>query len=129
MTSVAEYTEDTVVLDGVSAIRRRKNLPARKPKEPYLHIPMKCLEALCAVKLTANAFSLALWIIWHYTVTRGSPASISATFASRAGVTDRAARRYAIAALEASGLFDIRRNGTEATKIMPGEHLKAFISG
>jgi len=129
MPRVSEYIEDKVVVDGVSAIRRRKNSPARKLKEPYLHIPMKCLEALCAAKLTAHAFSLALWIIWHYTVTRGSPTIISAKFASRAGINDRAARRYAIAALEGSGLFDVQRKGTEATKLNPADSLKAILSG
>ncbi len=129
MTSSSGYTETSEVIDGVPAIRRRRNFPAKKASEPYLHIPMQCLEALAGVELPTSAVFLALRVIWHFKVTRGEAASISAAFASCVGITDRSARRYAITSLEASGLFDVHRNGKQATKIAPGKRLKALISG
>ena len=128
MTTIPEYTQETVVADGITAIRRRKNLSSRKACEPYLHIPMVCLEALSKARLPTSAFSLALWVIWHFTVTRGGAASISASFASQAGIADRSARRYAIAALEASGLFEAQQRGKEATRVVPSGQLKALLS-
>lgn len=128
MSVLEGYTEERIVIDGVSAIRRRKRLPPRKASEPYLHIPMKCIEALSTANISASAWALALWVIWHYVVTHGRAASISATFASRAGIQARSARRHAIESLAASKLFDISRNGTEAIKIVPGARLKALIS-
>jgi hypothetical protein len=128
MSSIERYAEDRVVIDGVPAIRRRKVQPPRKASQPYLHKPMKCIEELSKANIPANAWALALWVIWHYGETHGSAASISGTFASRAGIKGRSARRYAIESLAASMLFEILRSGTEAIKITPASQLKALIS-
>jgi hypothetical protein len=128
MSAPEGYTEEKIVVDGVTAIRRRKKLSPRKAQEYYLRISMKCIEALSAANISATAWPLALWVIWHYMVTQGSAASISATFASRAGIQGRAARRYAIKSLADSMLFEILRSGTEAVKITPASQLKTLIS-
>lgn len=126
MPSDLEFTEETIVVDGVTATRRRKISPPRKTQEYYLHIPMKYIEALSLTKISAAAWSLALWVLWHHTVTRGKPAVISATFAARAGIKDRSARRHAIDALEISGLFTVIRKGTQAAKITLAAKLRAL---
>lgn len=128
MQSKTEFTEETIVVDGITATRRRKISSSSKASQHYLHIPMKYIEALSMTKISSAAWSLALWILWHHKVTRGKPATISATFAARAGIKDRSARRYAIDALEASGLFEVIRKGTEAAKITPGNKLQALNS-
>ena len=124
----ADYIEEEVVVDGVPAIRRRHRQTAQKAKEPYLHISMACVTALAAESIPAAAWPLALWVIRHHMVSSGGAASISATFAARAGIDSRAARRYAVDALEASGMFAVARNGTEAAKVSPSGKLKRLLN-
>lgn len=128
MPSDTEFTEETVVIDGVTATRRRKASAPPKAPEYFLHIPMKYVEALSIAKISAAAWSLALWVLWHHTVTRGKPATISATFAARAGIKDRSARRHAVELLEASGFFKVTRKGKEAAKITLAAELLALGS-
>lgn len=123
-----KYTEEHVFIDGVSAIRKRKDAPKRKSHEYYLHCPMGCVTALANAKIPSAAWPLALWIIWNHMVSSGGHASISNSFAGRAGVDGRAARRHAVGALEDSGLFQIFRNGTAAVKITPSPSLKNMLS-
>ena len=125
--SLHSFIEEKVTVDGVAAVRRRAVKSLQKTHEPYLHIPMTCIMVLSEAKIPATAWSLALWIIWHYIVSSGKSASISASFASKAGITDRPARRYAVNALEASGLFDVSRHGKEAAKVAPRAELKATL--
>jgi hypothetical protein len=124
----SNYIEEHVFIDGVSATRKRKDSPERKSREYYLHCPMGCVTALANAKIPSTAWPLALWIIWNHRVSSGGPASISNSFAGRAGVDGRAARRHAVGALEASGLFQIFRNGTAAIKITPSPSLKDMLS-
>ena len=116
--AASDYTEEEVVVDGVRAIRRRKAQPVRQAREHYLRIPMACITALGKAGFPASAWPLALWVIWYHTVAK-SPACITTQFASRAGIEGRSARRHALAALEASGLFQVRRNGTKAVQDSP----------
>jgi len=118
--------EEEVLVDGVRAIRRRKSGPARTAQEHYLHLPVACITALGGAGLPATAWPLALWVLWHYVVTR-CPAAVTADFALRAGIVGRAARRYAVEALETSGLFHVSRDGTRAIAIAPGPALKAMV--
>lgn len=123
--TASDYNEEAVVVDGVSAIRRRKAKPVRQAREHYLHITMACVTALGKSGIPAAAWPLALWVIWHHTVAK-SPACITTQFASRAGIEGRSARRHALAALEASGLFQVRRNGTKAVQVSPKTKLTAM---
>ena len=122
------YIEEQVVIEGVSAIRRRNSAPARKAHKPYLYLPMACVTALSKANLSATAWALALWVIRHHVVSSGGAAPISATFAARAGIDSRAARRHAVAALEASGLFNVSRTGTAAVQIALGPPLKILLA-
>ena len=124
----SNYIEEEVVIDGVPAIRRRQRQTVRKAQEPYLHISMGCVTALAAAGIPATAWPLALWVIWHHIVSSGCAASISTSFAARAGVDSRAARRHAVAALEASGLFQVSRTGTAAVQIALGPALKTLLA-
>lgn len=124
----AEYIEEEVVIDGVPAIRRRQRQTIRKAREPYLHISMGCVTALAAAGIPATAWPLALWVIWHHMVSSGGAASMSTSFAARAGVNSRAARRHAVAALEASGLFQVSRTGTAAVQIGLGPALTTLLA-
>ena len=123
--AASDYTEEEVEVDGVRAIRRRKAKPVLQAREYYLHIPMACITALGKAGIPAAAWPLALWVIWHHTVAR-NPACITTQFASRAGVEGRSARRHALAALEASGLFQVCRNGTKAVQVSPMANLAAM---
>ena len=123
----SSYIEEEVVVDGVPAIRRRQRQTVRKAQEPYLHITMGCVTALAAAGISATAWPLALWVIWHHIVSSGCAASISTSFAARAGVDSRAARRHAVAALEASGLFQVSRTGTAAVQVALGPALKTLL--
>ena len=125
---VADYIEEEVVIDGVSAVRRRHRQTVRKAREPYLHISMDCVTTLAVAGIPTTAWSLALWIIWHHMVSSGGAAPISATFAARAGIESRAARRHAVVALEASGLFHVSRTGTAAAQIALGPALKTLLA-
>jgi hypothetical protein len=118
--------DEEVLVDGVRAIRRRKSGTTRRSQEPYLHLPMACITALGGAGLSAAAWPLALWVLWHHVVFK-RPAAVTAAFASRAGTVGRAARRYAVEALEASGLFHVTRNGTRATMVSPSATLKAMV--
>ena len=124
--AASDYTEEEVVVDGVRAIRRRKAQPVRQAREHYLRIPMACITALGKAGVPASAWPLALWVIWHHTVAK-SPACITTQFASRAGIEGRSARRHALAALEASGLFQVRRNGTKSVEILPVPNLTTML--
>lgn len=124
----AEYLEEEVIIDGVPAIRRRQRQTVRKAREPYLHISMGCVTALAAAGIPATAWPLALWVIWHHMVSSGGAASISTSFAARASIDSRAARRHAVGALEASGLFQISRTGTAAVQIALGPALKTLLA-
>jgi hypothetical protein len=121
------YIEEKDVYYGVPAIRRRKKVPEQKPPDYYLHIPMACITALASKEISAKAWPLALWVLWQYRVSGGKPATISTNFAQKAGVEGRSARRHAVNALEATGLFVVTRDGTEAAKIAPGEDLKTTM--
>ena len=125
---VADYIEEEVFIDGVSAVRRRKGSPHRKAHKPYLYLPMECVAALGNANLSSTAWPLALWVIWHHMVSPGGAAPISATFAARAGIESRAARRHAVVALEASGLFHVSRTGTAAVQIALGPALKTLLA-
>ena len=118
--SSQQFIEERVVVDGVRAIRKQKARAPVKAKELYLHISMRGIEAMTQAKLPANAWALAIWIVWRYMVTK-KPAVISAEFALRAGIVDRSGRRYAIDALEASGLFIVTRSGKLAAKVSPSD--------
>jgi len=121
----ANYIEEAVVVvDGVRAIRRRKSQPASKSPEIYLHVPMACITALAKAEIPATAWPLALWVIWHHMVVK-RPVGITADFAARAGISGRAARRYAVEALAASGLFHVLRKRTRATEVAPNAALQA----
>ena len=120
----SEYAEEAVVVDGVRAIRRRR-ISARKIQEPYLHIPMTCVTTLAQAGIPSTAWPLALASLQHHMVT-GRAAAITAAFASRVGVEGRAARRHAIDALAASGLFHVQRDGKQATKVLPASRLKTL---
>ena len=120
--------EEQVIIEGVSAIRRRKASPARKTRELYLHCPMQFVKMLANARIPAAAWPLALWVIWHHMVSSGGAASITSTFAARAGINSRAARRHAVAALEASRLFQVSRAGTAAVKIALGPPLKNLLA-
>ena len=124
--AASDYTEEEVVVDGVRAIRRRKAQPVRQAREHYLRIPMACITALGKAGVPASAWPLALWVIWHHTVAK-SPACITTQFASRAGLEGRSARRHALAALEASGLFQVRRNGTKSVEVLPVPNLTTML--
>ena len=124
----SNYIEEQVFIDGVSAIRRRKGSPVQKAREPYLYCPMQCVTALANAKIPASAWPLALWVIWHHVVSSGGAAPISAAFAARAGIDSRAARRHAVAALEASGLFQVSRTGTAAVQIALGHPIKTLLT-
>ncbi len=124
--AASDYTEEEVVVDGVRAIRRRKAQPVRQAREHYLRIPMACITALGKAGVPASAWPLALWVIWHHTVAK-SPACITTQFASRAGIEGRSARRHALAALKASGLFQVRRNGTKSVEILPVPNLTTML--
>jgi hypothetical protein len=119
----SEYAEEAVVVDGVRAIRRR-SISARKIQEPYLHIPMTCVTTLAQAGIPSTE-PLALASLQHHMVT-GRAAAITAAFASRVGVEGRAARRHAIDALAASGLFHVQRDGKQATKVLPASRLKTL---
>ena len=123
--AASDYTEDEVVVDGVRAIRRRKAKPVRQAREHYLYIPMACISALGKAGIPAAAWPLALCVIWHHTVAK-SPACITTQFALRAGIEGRGARRHALAALEASGLFQVCRDGTKAVQVSPMANLAAM---
>ena len=120
------YIEEAVVVDGVQAIRRRKSRPPSKSPELYLHVPMACITALGQAEIPASAWSLALWVLWHHMVAR-RPASVSAEFGSRAGMAGRPARRYAVDALAASGLFHVSRNGTRTLTVAPNAALREMV--
>ncbi len=122
----AHYIEEEVVVDGVSAIRRRKPRRARETQEPFLHVPMACITALGKAEIPAKAWPLALWVIWHHIVVK-RPAGVTAKFAVRAGIPGRAARRYAVEALATSGLFYVSRKGTQAVTVAPSAALKALL--
>jgi hypothetical protein len=124
----ANYIEKAVVVDGVHAIRRRKSRPASKSSELYLHVPMPCITALGRAAIPATAWPLALWVLWYHMVVR-RPASVTAEFASRAGIDGRAARRYAVEALATSGLFHVSRYGTQAVRVAPNAALMAMMAG
>jgi hypothetical protein len=121
------YIEEEVIVDGVRAIRKRKAPTPRKAKELYLHVPMTCITAIAEAKIPAKAWPLALWIIWHHKVSSGKAATISETFAIRAGIATRAGRRHAIDALAANNLFEVTRNGKEAVRISLGKNLVALL--
>jgi len=123
----ADYIEEEVVVDGVPAIRRRQRQTVRKVREPYLHTPMACVTALAAAGIPATAWPLALWVIWHHMVSSGGAAIISTSFAARAGIASRAARRHAVGALETSGLFQVSRTGTAAVQIALAPPLKVLL--
>lgn len=122
----ADYVEEEVCVDGVQAIRRRKPGPARKTRELYLRVPMACITALGKAELSATAWPLALWVLWHHIVAK-CPAAITTKFALRAGIVSRAARRYALEALSTSGLFLVSRNGTRAITVAPNATLKGLM--
>ena len=124
----SDYIEEEVIIDGVSAIRRRQRQTVRTAREPYLHISMGCVTALAAAGIPATAWPLALWVIWHHIVSTGCAASISTSFAARAGIDSRSARRHAVGALEASGLFQVSRTGTAAVQIALGPALKTLLA-
>lgn len=123
----ADYIEEEVVVDGIRAIRRRKAGSARKAREPYIHLPMSCITVMAAARIPAKAWPLALWVLWHHIVAK-RPAAVTAKFALRAAIDNRAARRHAVEALVASGLFNASRLGTEATKVAPTAALRAMVS-
>jgi len=123
-----EYYLENVVVDGVAATRRRKIQPTRKSKKLYLNIPMACISALSSKEISAKAWPLALWVLWHFIVSGGKPTNISTAFALKAGIEGRSARRHAVNALEASGLFIVSRIGREATNIVPGSHLQNTLN-
>jgi hypothetical protein len=122
--ATADYVDEEVIVGGVHAVRRRKAQIAREARELYLHLPMASITALGRASIPAAAWPLALWVLWHQIVAK-RPASITAEFASRAGIFERAARRYAVDALATSGLFHVTRSGTRATKISPNAVLEA----
>lgn len=121
------YVEDEVVIDGLLAVRRRKAPTTRKAKGHFLHVPMTCVTTLAEAEIPAKAWPLALWIIWHHMVSRGEAATVSAAFAKKAKIEGRSARRHAVNALEASGLFELNRHGREAVKLSLGSELIAMI--
>ena len=108
-------------------IRYQEHRDGQKSPDYYLHIPMACITALASKEISAKAWPLALWVLWQYRVSGGKPVTISTTFAQKAGVEGRSARRHAVNALEATGLFVVTRDGTEAAKIAPGEDLKTTM--
>ena len=118
------YIEESVMVDGVAAKRRRKIPTAPNVPHYYLNIPMAFVTAIATKEMSAKAWPLALWVLWHYKVSGGKPAIISTAFAQKAGVEGRSARRHAVNALEATALFIISRDGTEAAKVAPSEELK-----
>ena len=123
-----EFIEEKVVIDGIEAVRRRKKDVTQKRGAAYLHIQMECVSMLSRAGLPSAGWSLGLWVIWYYMVSSGQAASITATFAERAGVKTRATRRHAISALEASGLFDLNQKGKEAAKVSPTSKLMAALN-
>lgn len=120
------YLEEEICVDGVRAIRRRKQGSIRKSQELYLYLPMSCVTALADAKLCAAAWPLALWVMWHHIVAK-RPVAVTSQFALRAGVASRAARRHAVEALAASRLFHVSRNGTTAATVAPTTTLKAMM--
>ena len=122
-----EFVEEEVVVDGVTAVRRRRVNVTPERQAPFLHVPMECVKILSTSSLPSAGWSLGLWIIWHYVVSSGGAAAVTTVFASRAGVPKRAARRHAVAALEATGLFEVTRKGRDAVRISPGPKLKAAL--
>jgi hypothetical protein len=121
------FIEETVVIDGVTAVRRRKAKFSEGKRSPYLHVPMECMSILANADLPPSGWKLAIWILWHHRVSSGEAATISATFANRAGLTTRATRRYAVDALEETGLFDVIRKGKAAARINLGAKLKSAL--
>lgn len=122
------FVEEEVLVDGVPAIRRRKLQPPRKQRPAYLLIPMGCVEALSTAKLPSAGWSLALWIIWQHKVSSGEAAMISSKFATRAGIQFRAGRRHALASLEATGLFQVTRNGKQTVRVSLGTKFKEILA-
>jgi hypothetical protein len=114
-------------VDGIAAVRRRKVKSGSKTRRHYFYAPMDCMVLLANADLPPSGWKLAIWVLWHHRVSSGGAATISATFAKRAGLNTRAARRYAVAALEATGLFDVIRKGKAAAKVTPGSQLKTML--
>ena len=85
-------------------IRYQEHRDGQKSPDYYLHIPMACITALASKEISAKAWPLALWVLWQYRVSGGKPVTISTTFAQKAGVEGRSARRHAVNALEATGV-------------------------
>jgi len=123
-----DFVEETVVIDGIEAVRRRKKGAARKRGAAYLHIQMECVGMFSEARLPSAGWPLGLWVIWHYMVSSGQAASVTATFAERAGVKTRATRRHALSALEASGLFEVTRKGKESIRVSPSPRLQAVLN-
>ena len=121
------FTEEIVVIDGVTAVRRRQINATHKKRSPYLHVPMECVTILASTNLSAGGWPLALWIIWYHRVSSGEAAAVTAAFAKRAGLATRSARRCAVAALEATGLFEVTRRGNMALGISLGAQLKSAL--
>jgi hypothetical protein len=120
----SEYAEEAVIVDSVRAIRRRR-ISARKIQEPYLHIPMTCVTTLAQAG-SPRWHGRWRWPLFSITWSPEGRRLFPAAFASRVGVEGRAARRHAIDALAASGLFHVQRDGKQATKVLPASRLKTL---
>jgi hypothetical protein len=121
------FIEETVIIDGVTAVRCRKAKFSDGKRSPYLYVPMKAMTILAEADIPPSGWKLVIWVLWHNRVSSGEATTVSATFAKRAGLNTRAARRYAVAALEATGLFDVIRKGKAAAKVTPGSQLKTML--
>jgi hypothetical protein len=109
--------EEIEIVDGLRC-KRRRGAKALKSREPYLHIPMRCVAILARAELPSSAWPLALGVLRHHRMSK-SPVAMTTAFAASVGVTGRSARRHAIAALASSGLFRAERRGRQATYVSP----------